>query len=552
MIRLRGRTMARYCWMLKQIWYYLVIFYLAFTCFYVINVAFPSDTDTPRTKAFHHRKPRTKHHPTPRPATVLPVELQEREDDDFLAIFPDPNLHPNPQQIRLKKRREHLLLEADLEHNQRKQLERELKRQQYEQDLKIWNRVKLDEDIVKYNFTKPRTKKRVDIITKIRWRFLKEHSVSIKDFEDQRVPKNMREYFHTILKKMNTDQSFEYNYKSFSFRRPSFVSDTDRKIFLKHTENENLIQGGRSEDEFRGYVDIYKNGIISEKLECGTKSVRRRFMEYTTDSHVNVQKIDHVVCPLLIPESSTFQHFIDGVLPKIIQAYDIIVPFDVKFLIQAPRDENILFLYDRLGIERSRLIYHKSGIWQAKAVVDICNTPTMHPSLYKTARKAFGSLDNLTVPLSQAHVVLITRENVANYGRRILNKAEIVGTLYNRYGPNFQVLSKTLNVIETVALFKNTKIIIGVHGGGIYNQIFAPSGTTIIEIMPTEKTGEVCKRSGQLSHQIFWNLAAMLGQKYWRLIEEPKMNCDVKVDPKKLEKALNIIDEKHRKEQLLS
>ena len=62
-------------------------------------------------------------------------------------------------------------------------------------------------------------------------------------------------------------------------------------------------------------------------------------------------------------------------------------------------------------------------------------------------------------------------------------------------------------------MFGSTNVIIGVHGGGLYNINFCPSNTTVIEIMPTRRDGTVIAPA----HQIFWIQSILLDHDYWRI-----------------------------------
>jgi len=55
--------------------------------------------------------------------------------------------------------------------------------------------------------------------------------------------------------------------------------------------------------------------------------------------------------------------------------------------------------------------------------------------------------------------------------------------------------------------------VLGLHGGGLYNILFAPATATIVEFMPM--TLEGVPRAA--SHFIFWLFAVMHQQVYWRI-----------------------------------
>ncbi|ESO89409.1 hypothetical protein LOTGIDRAFT_165004 [Lottia gigantea] len=540
-VRARGSHSRRYFWMCKQVWKYVIIMYLAFTCFYLYNMAIaPAE---PKVKP---RRGKGKHGNIK--VTLPPMMPKDPEEDknDFLKMFPDPQLNINPQQLRRRRQQMRELQNANLEKKRRQQIENEHKFEEKARQLKFQDRIQLLEYLKAYQFPTPKTRKRVELISKIRWRMMSQESVSMNYFgEDPDPPYDINDHYQKLRRVLNTKQSLELSYKPFTLVRPAFAVDKDRKIFLRNRENEEAMRT-RQDNQFVGFIDAYKDGLVSAQIDCDFKNQRRLFIEYTADED-DVRVLGKTVCPLLIPKSDEFQGFITSVLPKIIQAYDVILASDVYLLIFEPRDSNILLLLDRLGIDRDRLIFHKKGLWKIKTVIDTCITPPLHPALFKTARRAMGTHENRTVPINEANVILLLREDTEEGGRKMVNKAEVTGNLFNRYGSHLKLVRQTATISESVDIFKNAKIVIGVHGGALYNILFAPSNTYVVEIMPIDKNGNVCEATGKLAHQTFWSLAAMLGQKYWMLVEEPRReNCNVKVDIEKLLKVLDKIDERHK------
>ena len=58
--------------------------------------------------------------------------------------------------------------------------------------------------------------------------------------------------------------------------------------------------------------------------------------------------------------------------------------------------------------------------------------------------------------------------------------------------------------LETLALFANAEGIVGYHGAGLVNTVFARAGTPVIEII-----------SRHPSHRMFMHLSYGLGLPYW-------------------------------------
>jgi len=58
-------------------------------------------------------------------------------------------------------------------------------------------------------------------------------------------------------------------------------------------------------------------------------------------------------------------------------------------------------------------------------------------------------------------------------------------------------------------------VIIGVHGGGLYNQVFSPRGCLVIELMPFDQEGKSVRSI--FSFDLPNMFANFLQHKYWRV-----------------------------------
>ena len=146
----------------------------------------------------------------------------------------------------------------------------------------------------------------------------------------------------------------------------------------------------------------------------------------------------------------------------------------------------------------------------------------------------------LQVAANDAIVMLMTRARAHNSGRRILNRNAVEMFLRHRYGNKLVVFSGGLGLSQAVETFGKVRIIIGVHGGALYNMNFAPLTTTIIEFGPTLAGG---KNINNLAHTIFWAMADLLGQPYWRVpFIGLSSGHDLMMNVTKLKAILDIVD----------
>ena len=150
-------------------------------------------------------------------------------------------------------------------------------------------------------------------------------------------------------------------------------------------------------------------------------------------------------------------------------------------------------------------------------VIDTCITPPLHPVLWTLARQRLGVTEHLPQEvMSQALVILISREIQRNVGRRLLNFKEVSDFLTERYGSERYRKWKGVTHLDSgLELFSKTAILIGIHGAGLYNSFFCPVETHILEIIPVNKNHDIANRG--LASNIFWMMTSLVGQPYWRI-----------------------------------
>ena len=133
------------------------------------------------------------------------------------------------------------------------------------------------------------------------------------------------------------------------------------------------------------------------------------------------------------------------------------------------------------------------------------------------------------------------RFHARNPGRKIRNLKEVIIFLKSRF-TNVKVVLGPMNLHDSKTLFNKAKLIIGVHGGAMYNAIFAPEDTTIVEYLGVNENGEITG----LAQTIIWRLAQNCGQTFYRIREKPYNSLgDIYMNISKLETVLGKIYEKN-------
>ena len=212
----------------------------------------------------------------------------------------------------------------------------------------------------------------------------------------------------------------------------------------------------------------------------------------------------------------------------------------MKLLLERPREPVLNNMLRAMNISEDRVIWYTSKtVYRADYMIFTCVTPPLHPTLWLRMRRLLGVADKLQVPENEGVVILLTRVRSRNAGRRIINKQEVITFLRRRYGGKLVIFDGGLTLSQSMETFGKARVIVGVHGGAFYNMNFAPLTTTIIEFGPTLAGGEKLS----LGHTIFWAMADLLGQPYWRV---PYIGInsqhDINMDIASLKTVLDIVD----------
>lgn len=285
-----------------------------------------------------------------------------------------------------------------------------------------------------------------------------------------------------------------------------------------------------------GYVDIVKQGSIERNYDCGFKT------DNLKQIRVGDRKPLHIsgkVVYLIVPEGYAFQHFLDGVLPKIVQAEDFINDPEVKFFVSLSSKWPIVGeLYKRLGIDTNRMIISNRNDISADELIVPCVCPPMHPYLWKRAQYLF-KLPHLTSSSSSSknendeffYILYLSRnKGTYNGGRRVINEKEFIDTtndILRNTKYRFEVFDskKYRNLDELFGFLSKVKVLMGPHGGAFYNMFFMRSGSTILEFLPKSSSF-----FANMVRYITYRNSVMLGHYYYALGCDTSGSSDVKIN----------------------
>ena len=288
-----------------------------------------------------------------------------------------------------------------------------------------------------------------------------------------------------------------------------------------------------------GSLDVIENGFISRSLDCGWPADHSKSLVKPPGWHGNL--FNKTMIYLTVPEGLSFQHFLDGVVPKLVQLREIIQTekdaiyvMDHGILDKMPQK-----LLMRLGINLSQLksineVPWTGSIAHVKKLILACQVPPLHPQLWRKAQEMFD-LPWLNPEWKQTrHIVLYLSRNegTRNSGRQVVNENVLLSTIKPIIEEkNYELVifnSKEFGNLDVLFSFlANVDVIMGPHGGAFYNMLFMRRETTVIEFTPSNPSFHSIYNA---VHMIVYLQAALLGNNYYNVMATPangNMNVDV-------------------------
>lgn len=275
-----------------------------------------------------------------------------------------------------------------------------------------------------------------------------------------------------------------------------------------------------------GNLDIIENGIIDVDYDCGWPARHERSLDEPEQGVYGHFKGSLVF--LNVPQGLSFQHFIDGVIPKLVQLKELIqkdqsltFAMDFSFVDNLP-----MKLLERIEIPFSHVVDYHSLPWmnnklKADRLILACRVPPLHPDLWMNAQTL------LKLPwmnddwIQKEHVILYfsRNQNTRNMERRVLNEDEVVNTIGSfakSHNFTFAVFNSNdyPDLDSLFAFMANVDIVIGPHGGAFYNLLFMRRNIKVIEFMPQDSS---FLNMQWAVHLIIYLQANMLGNYYYNI-----------------------------------
>ena len=227
-----------------------------------------------------------------------------------------------------------------------------------------------------------------------------------------------------------------------------------------------------------------------------------------------------------------FQHFLDNGVPHIsLMLFATgLDPSTVTFALTGWRTEAIPSLLRRFGFKE----VIKANSFSAKKLILAKTVPALHPLFTR------HFIDGLRLKDGNGDKIILvsrTQGDGTKRQRLINNQGALVEKLREIYGDRFILFSSKSTPIEkAMDIFANASIIIGSHGGAMYNLMWSPRRVKVVEIMSVQKSGMYNGQrafNGRMlaAHLAIYTVCLMNGNEFFRYYEvgAPE-NFDVNVD----------------------
>ena len=280
-----------------------------------------------------------------------------------------------------------------------------------------------------------------------------------------------------ILVRKDANQ-YKYNFSSYKITGDKIV-----EMYLNHEKTFRTYFANNDTITYYDVMTIYKK----QNIICyGDNLIYYSMLKYLNSSLIK-QTIEIEKCGYVLSIwGSNYYHFITEELPNLIklslydQSLPIIINTNYKY---------IKGLLEMLEIKNPIIKNDPSILYKIKECyitnVSLSGKPSQH-ELFVV--KEYLQKNLLLNQESYSEIGIIIKRT--EHERKIINHDEMVFYLRTKYPTIEWIEFDSLTILETIKLFNRAKIIIGPHGAGLTNMLFAKKGCKIIEIMPYSDPNE--------------------------------------------------------------
>lgn len=228
-------------------------------------------------------------------------------------------------------------------------------------------------------------------------------------------------------------------------------------------------------------------------------------------------------------EGSSFQHFMDSLLPKIATYFPVVQAACGNVI---THDE---FRGLAGSIARDVLGLRDAGVADAATVprrwAFLCDVPLRHPLPYRRARDLLGVTARAQNSTQRPVVLLYDR---VGGNRQLINRDDVVQAVTAAAvarGLEFLVLGRDVHAeqhADALALFARVRYAFGVHGGAFENFLYLAEGARVVEIYP------MCRYTSSIALASFWTNHVLIHVDYVLFASDCTLGESVTVDPTQL------------------
>ena len=257
-----------------------------------------------------------------------------------------------------------------------------------------------------------------------------------------------------------------------------------------------------------------KTIVMTQKKNIAVFSQDPVFHELTEDEQKTVNFNVPFAAILVQKWGYGFFHFVNEMLPKIlrIHAYNPKIPIIIFY-----NETFIKSILTYMGVSNPIIPYNGQTQYIVKNAILVTETASGNPSpndinlIRKYIR--FDQVNRDTI------IFIYRKEKL----RSIENFHIIFDALKQKFPEEKFEIFDSLPFPDTIKLFQKAKMIIGAHGAGFSNMIFANKGLPIIEIFPVD-----------LINACYWHLSWILENKHNMLVCKssgpPLLNITIDLD----------------------
>lgn len=326
----------------------------------------------------------------------------------------------------------------------------------------------------------------------------------------------------STLKKDNFLTQILVKLTPYKWTTPFGLEKKEIDIYWNQPENHRNFKTARyyKIEDVYGLVEIYNSSKLKDIYQCGGNVTH--YINYE-NAVIPSQNPKYDVAVVLPPcyDVPYFQHFLDNGVPQLslMRFASNFDPSKTVICLQSWNTPMIPYLLNRYGF--MKVVSNEMDI-SAKTLIIPRVSPMVHPILSKD----FVDKLKLNHSMPADLVILVSRgsEDGTKSSRIIINQNELEELLRNEYKKEFVVFHPSMaNPEEAIRLFQRAKIIIGSHGGGLYNAFWAREGIAVVEIMPETEDGRYYGQpdfqSGTgIAHRCFHTNSRNLQQYFFRYV----------------------------------